>query len=442
MAAAPPREEGLRTFHLFVLGLSGIAMSLSSLNLNLLSYALPELREPWQLETWHLAAPLVAAAIGGIAGAALSGQLADRFGRRAVFQISVATFATASLISAAAPNLLTLALTQVLTGLGVNGMSPAVTSLVAEVAPPRARGRMIAVLESFWVLGGLLAAAIAFVLIPILGWRGAMAFGGIAAVYAVVLGPLVPESPRFLLARGRLADALAERERIERRWRVAIPLPTVALPWGPPPSAADRFRELWSPAYRRRTLCLWSLWFAQVFSYRGIFSWLPFFLVVAGQTEGDARAQLIFINLAQLPGTIGAALLVDRIGRKPIIVFGLGTCAVATAGFGLISADPLSAAVVAGVIGATNLGAYAVTLVYTPELYPTRARGTGVGMASSFGRLAAVVAPISVGALFAVGGGSLVPVFGLFAAVLAVGAVSVGVLGQETRGEPLEELSR
>lgn len=417
-------------------------MALSSLNLNLLSYALPELRLLWDVEPWQLALPLACAAIGGVAGSAIAGQLADRFGRRAVFQISVATFATASLISAAAPNLITLALAQMLTGLGVNGMSPAVMSLVSEVAPTRQRGRMVAGLESFWVLGSLFAAAISFLLIPIVGWRGAMAFGGIAAVYAVVLGPLMPESPRFLLARGRIADALAEGERIERRWNVTIPLPSAGPAWAPPPTAVERLRELWSPAYRQRTLCLWSLWFAQVFSYRGIFSWLPFFLVLAGQSESDARAQLILINLAQLPGTIAAALLVDRIGRKPVIVFNLGTCSLACAAFGLVNGDPFAAVTAAAVIGATNLGAYAVTNVYTPELYPTRTRATGVGMASSFGRLAAIVAPLSVGALLTAGGGSLLPVFGLFSAVLASGAVAVAVLGRETRGETLEQIAR
>lgn len=417
-------------------------MVLSALNLSLLTYALPEIREAWDLETWQLALPLTMVALGGVVGSGIAGQLADRFGRRAVFQVAIATFATASLVSAAAPNLLTLCFAQIFIGLGVNGLSPALTSLVTEVAPPSLRGRMIAFLESFWVAGSLLAAAGSFLLIPLLGWRGAVAFGGIAAIYAAVLGPLIPESPRYLVSRGRIAEALVEGEKIERRWRVSIPLPSVGLAVAVPLTAGERFRELWSPAYRRRTLCLWCLWFAQVFSYRGIFSWLPTFFVLAGQSAGDARASLIFINFAQLPGTIASALLVDRVGRKPLLVGNLAACAAAALLFGLVSHDPTLGVMVAAVIGATNLGAYAITNVYTPELYPTRARATGIGMASSFGRMAAVVAPLGVGVMLAIGGGSLLPIFGVFAAVLGLGAVAVAVLGPETRGETLESLSR
>lgn len=417
-------------------------MILSSLNLNLLSYVLPELQQSWDLEAWQLALPLTMVAIGGVAGAGLAGQLADRFGRRAVFQVSVATFATASLVSAAAPNLLTLCIAQTFVGLGVNGMSPAVTSLITEVAPSHARGRMTAFLESFWVVGGLLAAASAFVIIPLFDWRGALAFGGISAILAVLLGPLVPESPRYLVARGRIAEALAESDRIEERWQVSIPLPSVALAVPTPLTASERFRELWSVAYRRRTLCLWCLWFAQVYSYRGIFSWLPTFFVLAGQTAGEARGHLILIALAQLPMTVAVALLVDRVGRKPLLVGNLASCAAACVLFGIVSGETATAVLVGAIIGATNLGAYAVTLVYTPELYPTRARATGIGMASSFGRVAAIVAPLGVGGMLVAGGGSLFPIFAVFGLILGLGAASVAVLGPETRGETLEALSR
>jgi MFS family permease len=313
---------------------------------------------------------------------------------------------------------------------------------MTEVAPPASRGRMMGFLESFWVVGSLLAASSSYFLIPLLGWRGALAFGGIAAIYAVVIGPLIPESPRYLVARGRIAEALAEGERIERRWGVSLPLPSASIAIPLPLNAAERFRVLWSPDYRRRTLCLWCLWFAQVFSYRGIFSWLPTFFVLAGQTPGDARASLIYISLAQLPGTMTSALLVDRIGRKPLLVGNLGACAVAALLFGFVNGDAFLAVVVAALIGATNLGAYAITNVYTPELYPTRARATGIGMASSFGRTAAVVAPIGVGSMLALGSGSLIPIFMVFAVVLGLGASAVAWLGPETRGQSLETLSR
>jgi putative MFS transporter len=416
-------------------------MTLASLNLALVSFALPELQVSWDLETWQLALPLTVAALGGVAGSGLAGQLADRFGRRVVFQVSVATFATASLVSAAAPNLLTLCLAQGAVGLGVNGLSPAVTSMITEMAPTRERGRMTALLESFWVVGGLLAAVAAFLLIPWIGWRGLFVFGGIGIPYAVLVGAAIPESPRYLLSRGRIAEALTQGERIEQRWNVSIPLPSAGLAIPVPLTAGERFRVLWEPAYRRRTVCLWSLWFAQVFSYRGIISWLPTFFVLAGHSAADARTHMVLISLAQLPGTVAVAFLVDHLGRKPLLVGNLAACAVAALAFGMVSDNPVLSVVVAMVIGVTNLGSYAVTLVYTPELYPTRARATGIGMASSFGRIAAIVAPLGVGGLLAAGGGSLFPIFAVFAAVLGLGAGAVGILGPETSGEGLERLS-
>jgi putative MFS transporter len=321
-------------------------------------------------------------------------------------------------------------------------MTPAATSLVTEIAPPATRGRLTALLESFWVAGTLLAAAAAYFLIPLIGWRGAMGLGALTFGYVWVVRRLIPESPRFLVSRGFIADAFALRDRLAARWGVTVALPTAEAPMHLPLDFAGRLRELWSPAYRQRTIVLWSLWFVLVLIYRGVFTWLPTLLVVAGQTAHDARFSLLLITLAQLPGTLIAASLIDRVGRKPILVVGLGAASGAALLFGAVTETASVAILVGSAMSALFMGAYSAGLVYTPELYPTRARATGVGMASSFGRIAAIIAPPAVSSLLLWGGGSLLPIFAMFATALAGGAFVIGALGEETRGRGLEDISR
>jgi MFS transporter, putative metabolite:H+ symporter len=432
----------LRPFHLAMLGLGGGGMLLASFNLMWLSFALPEVRELWSLDPLHLAVPPVAAALGGMLGSAVAGQLADRSGRRGVFQVAVAISACSTLLSAFAPGPGVFVLAQVGLGAGVNGLTPAATALVVEMSPAFARGRMTALLQSCWVVGMILSAAAAYLLIPVVGWRWGMATGGLALLYVWVVRRYVPESPRYLIAHGKVAEAFALKERLERRWDVSISLPMVEASLGTPITARSRMAELWSPLYRRRTVVLWAMWFVQVFTYRGVYTWLPTLLVLVGQAAPTARLSLLLISLAQLPATVGAAFAIDRAGRKPLLVGGLGVSSVAAMAFGLAAREPILAMAIGALMGASILATNAVSLVYTPELYPTRVRATGVGMASSFGRIAAVLAPGSVSALLVVFGGSLVPVFAMFAIGLAAGALIVGLGGEETAGRSLEHLSR
>ncbi|MBC7099455.1 MFS transporter, partial [Candidatus Bipolaricaulota bacterium] len=206
-------------------------------------------------------------------------------------------------------------------------------------------------------------------------------------------------------------------------------------------SVRAALRELWSPALRRRTALLWIVWAVLVYTYHGIFVWLPTFYASPplNFTVVKSIQWVLIVTLAQVPGYYSAALLLDRVGRKPIALSYL-----AFAGLGSIllsfAADPNSILLWSIVISFFNLGAWSALYAYTPELYLTGIRGTGSGAAASIGRLAGVIAPTATPLLHAYGG--LAAAFTVFALMHFFGAVAVAVLGIETKGKILEEITK
>jgi len=180
-----------------------------------------------------------------------------------------------------------------------------------------------------------------------------------------------------------------------------------------------------------------------VFSYYGIFTWLPSLLTAKGFTLQEALWLNLAIAVFQIPGYYAAAALVERWGRKPTLIAFLACAALGSFFFAgaTLAAQPSISAVIGwgAVIAFFNLGAWGVTYGYTPELYPTAVRATGAGFAAGAGRLIGAFAPAIVGAML-VRFGSPYNVFIVFACVMLAGAVVVLFLGDETRGRTLEEI--
>jgi putative MFS transporter len=181
------------------------------------------------------------------------------------------------------------------------------------------------------------------------------------------------------------------------------------------------------------------------FSYYGLFIWLPTLLVGRGYAEVQSFRFTLLITLAQIPGYFAAAWLVERAGRRATLVPFLVLCAGASWLFG--NAGGAGTLLLWGsLVSFFNLGAWGVTYGYTPELYPTRLRGTGTGSAAAFGRIGGILAPLVVGHLLvhsgaAGGDGGFAAVFAVFTAVLLMGAVVVAIYGEETRGRTLEQIA-
>jgi putative MFS transporter len=202
------------------------------------------------------------------------------------------------------------------------------------------------------------------------------------------------------------------------------------------------FNELWKGVYGKRTLMLWALWLFALLGYYGLTTWLGALLQQAGYEVTKSVLYTVLISLAGIPGFIFSAWLLEAWGRKPTCVLMLLGSALAAYFYGQAAAThaPVSQLITAGLFMQFFLfGMWSVLYAYTPELYPTRSRATGAGFASSVGRVGSLVGPYVVGVLLPVTGQA--GIFTLGAASFVVAALVVILLGVETKGQSLEQLS-
>ena len=193
--------------HYRLLLLLGFGWALDAMDVGLISFTLPALSRDFGLDPVGAGLLGSVGLLGMLFGALLGGRLADRFGRKAVVGYSLFLAGLGSLLTALAPSLSWVFLFRFLTGLGLGAELPVAASLMGEISPKAHRGRMVVLLEAFWAVGWLLAALVGYLLVPSLGWRAAFLAGALPALYAAYLRLSLPESPRWLVARGRAAEA-------------------------------------------------------------------------------------------------------------------------------------------------------------------------------------------------------------------------------------------
>jgi putative MFS transporter len=409
---------------------SGVGWALDALDVGLVAYVLVALREQWSLDPGQLSWIASVGFAGMAIGAALGGLLADRFGRRQVFALTLVVYGIATGAAALSWSLGALLVFRFLVGLGLGAELPVASTLVSEFAPRRIRGRVVVVLEAFWAVGWTLAALVGYLLVPASddGWRWALALGALPAVYAVVVRRGLPESVRFLLSKGRTAEATA----VVRQFEESAGVVSVGeLVPDPRPTARE---GIWSTGLRRRTTGLWLVWFFVNFSYYGAFTWIPSLLVEDGFSVVRSLQFTLIITLAQLPGYAVSAVLVEVWGRRrTLAVFLVGS---ALSALGYAAAGSTATILVAGMaLSFFNLGAWGALYAVTPEVYPTVVRGRGAGAAAGFGRIASILAPLSVPLLLGAGGSAVV--FVVFGIAFAI-AASASFLLPETRGTALD----
>lgn len=431
-----------------LLGTSGIGWALDAMDVGLISFVIAALAQQWSLtateSSWIASIGFVGMAIGATVG----GLLADRIGRRSVFALTLLVYGLATGASALVGSLAALLALRFVVGLGLGAELPVASTLISEFAPKRIRGRVVVWLEAFWALGWIAAAVIGTFVVGASddGWRWGLAIGMAPALFSIVVRWGMPESVRYLEARGRIPEAERTVRRFEQAAGVTAPeaessesTDASARRARSAPDASARVPDadrvsIWSPALRRRTIALWAVWFCINFSYYGAFIWIPSLLVEQGFSLVRSFGFTLIITLAQLPGYATAAFLIERWGRRPTLTAFLAGSALAAAWFGTASTEGMIIA--AGcALSFCNLGAWGALYAIGPELYPTNVRGTGTGAAAGFGRIASIIAPLAVPPLLGVGGPLLL--FAVFAAAFAIAAIAAWTL-PERRGAALE----
>ncbi len=425
-----------------ILFLVGLGWMFDAMDQGMVSGVIAAINLDWGLDKYQLSWLTSSGIFGMILGAALSGAISDRIGRRTVILYTLLIYSIGSFLCGLATDYWTLSLFRFITGFGLGGELPAASTLVSEISPIKSRGRNVIILESFWAWGWIAASMVAFLVIPAFGWRMAFFVGALPALFAALLRFKVPESPRYLEVNGKREEAERIVEELERSAGVESvkdDTPSKGIekrPW------YEEFKMLWKRENLRSTAVLWVIWFGINFGYYGFVLWTPSLLTDQGFDIVKSFGFTVIMCIAQLPGYFSAAYLVERWGRKPtLIVYFFGTAAAAWF-FG--HADSEMTILLAGcLLYFFALGAWGCVYSYTPEVYPTDVRGSGTGWASAFGRIGAFIAPFIVPILYSSFGTEygFVLVFAVLSAAFAMVAIVIAIFGRETKGMSLRDTS-
>lgn len=425
-------------FHYRLLLLVGIGWLFDAMDTGLIGFIMTTLGKEWSLTPAQLGYVVSIGFVGMAFGAMYAGFLADRFGRRKVFMATLILYSVATALCGISWNLTSLLVFRFFVGLGLGGQLPVAVTLVSEFVPARVRGRFIVLLESFWAVGWLVATLVAYMFIPRFGWQVAFFIGGLPIFYVFALKKLLPESVPYLIVHNRIEEAHKVVCQLEKLSGVAVNN-AIVLP-EKKTVRTIHLSELWQGRFFKRTLMLWLIWFGIVFSYYGIFTWLPKLMTERGYDIIKTFEYVLMMTLAQFPGYFSAAWLVEKIGRKITLATYIAACAVCAYFFG--QSDSVMQILIWGsLLSFFNLGAWGVLYSYTPELYPTEFRAFGSGWAAAIGRMGGIIAPLVVPMVMTQENG-YVKVFMMFAAVLVAVAVIIAVLGEETKGHSLQELNQ
>ncbi|MEM2875375.1 MAG: MFS transporter [Candidatus Bathyarchaeia archaeon] len=425
------------SFHYILLTICSLIYALTAMNVMLISATLPGIVFEWKLDTVTAGFLLSAGYLGMFIGAITCGVLADTIGRKKTLLITVLLMSIFTALCSTAWDVTSMSVLRFLAGIGLGGSLPQPGVYLTEFVPSKRRGRFIGLVETAWVYGSLLSIAFPFLLIPLFGWRLTFLVALIPLILIPVIIIFMPESLRYLEIKGRTDESLKVMQRLGI---THLDASKIIRDESKRYSLTEALRNLWSQTYRRRTALLWVGWAVLVYTYHGIFIWLP---TIYAKEFGFGIMRSLFwtliITAVQVPGYYSATFLLDPVGRKPVffiylLIAGLGSFLLG------LSTNLDWVLLCSGVISFFNLGAWSALYTYTPELYPTSTRGTGSGFAASIGRMAGIFAPVVTGYVYSIWG--LAQTFGVFALAHFIAALVTVTLGIETKGRVLEEISK
>ena len=439
--------------HMRIVLILGIAFVLDGFEVSVYGSVLGTLSRLWNMSAVQASSLLSIFLVGMFGGAYVFGYMADRLGRKRLFILTLLIYSLATVASAFSWNYGSLALFRLITGFGIGGEYGAVNSAVQEFIPSKWRGFMSGLMPATWDLGTVLASLTTLfalaLLPPEIGWRVAFLLGALIAVFVAIVRRRLPESPRWLLSRGREHEAEAitqdfEREVQEEHALTELPLieASTTIAAAETTSFFGHYANLMRH-YPRQVALAWVLNFSQAFPYYAAFSLIPVILIKTYNYDPKmVPLALMFLTALGTVGVVVMSWLADAWGRRQSVITSYGMAGLLAIVVGVVASQHLlSGGLFVFLIAVMYFFAFAaagVVYITTTEIFPTNVRASGIGSAVAFGRIGAMIGPIVLTAMLASGMTLAFVVTGL---VLLAGALMEVVWGIEGRGRSLEAIA-
>lgn len=437
-------------FHTIITAVLGVGWLLDAFEVNVVGSVLGVIQGVFHLTDTEAAWVVSIWLVGIMVGAFGFGYLADRFGRKRLFIVTLLMYSGFTLLTALSPNYLLLMLFRFLTAIGVGAEYTAINSAISEFVPARNRGRINALVMNFWPVGAMLAALVNLFFINLfaasVGWRVGFAVGAIAALFVVWMRRALPESPRWLLAKGRRTEAEEAVREIEAR--AGQPLgeavgAIVIAGAAPQPFFGQVVELLTHYPWRVLLGCLLDL--SEAFGFYGMFTFLTLAVLPAVNIPALQVPWFYFLgNVGALAGGLAMVLVIDRLGRK-ITVPGFYVFAAITAVLLAPATFTHSGLVVLLAFMLANFfatGAWTSAYPTFSEIFPTHLRSTGIGLSVAVGRIGAIASgPLLIWIAHGPGGISAALVtMGVLWLVGAIAMIPWYFRGVEGAGTSLEQM--
>jgi len=421
----------------------GVATFFDGYTVLAIAFAMPQLVTEWKLMPTEVGLIISAGYVGQLFGAVIFGSLAERIGRLRTLFITIVLFTSMDFACLFAWSGMSMMAFRFLQGVGTGGEVPVASAYINEFIGAEKRGRFFLLYEVIFPIGLMFAGMAGYFLVPIYGWRAMFIVGLIPSVLTIPLRWFMPESPRWLASKGRIAEANAVVKLLEdsATKRGVVLQDPVVRPVDSKATARSDWRELFKSIYLKRTLMIWGLWVCVYMINNGLVTWLPtLYTQVFHLPLQTSLAYGWITSSVGVIASIACALLIDKVGRKRWYSVAF-----------LVATAPLMALAWIGTASAIQVlifatAAYAVLqtiafslYLYSAELYPTRLRAVGTGFGSAWLRAGSSIGPILVGTIVADLG--IQYVFAAFAVVALVGGLVTLLFAIETKGRVLEELS-
>lgn len=395
----PSTTASTRSGGALTIGLCLVVALLEGLDLQSTGVAAPRMAGEFHLAVAQLGWAFGIGALGLLPGAAIGGRLADRIGRKRVLMLSVALFGLFSIATTQVWDLQSLLIVRFLTGLGLGAAMPNLIALCAEAASPGRRGVAVGAMYCGMPFGAALAAVIGIVSPSEEGWRHIFYVGGLGPLLILpLLGLYLKESAHFIAANTSASN----------------------------PAPGGVMQALWKEGRAGTTIALWTSYLGTLIVLYFLMNWLPSMVVSRGLTRVQAGVVQMMFNIGGGIGAIVIAGLMDRIGKRPVVVgmyVGIAAALLALAG----ATGSVSMACGGLLAGLFLVGGQSVLYALAGAAYPTQVRGTGVGAAVAVGRIGSMVGPLIAGQLLALGQSASMLVLSSIPLIViaAIGALTV-----------------